>query len=109
MIVFPLTIFYVTSSTMSKMPWTERLSQIRLNFGLSALSSRPGAFQATYSDHPYHRLYPVNCSAVFQGNKKHLTEIRTMLREQKRHSGKNERALVPSDSEVSRIYKVPMF
>ncbi len=61
--------------------------------------------QATRSNHPYHpdgryhRLYPVNCSAVFQGNETHLTEIREMFSEQKR----SKKAIVPSDSEVSRI------
>ncbi len=108
-IVFSLTVYYSDTRKIS-------LSEIRLNFRssfrASFMSSRPSPFQATRSDHPdhpgvvgrYHRLYPVNCSAVFHGNKTHLAEIRTMLKEQKRsHShGDNGKALVPSDNEVSR-------
>ena len=107
MIAFTLTIYYVSeTSTKLTMSWTRDVSAIRQKFGSSAMSRCPRSFhQATHLDHPYHpdgryhRLYPVNCSAVFQGNTTHLTEISVMLSEQK----SSKKTLVPSDSEVSRI------
>ncbi len=104
MIAFTLTIYYVSD------PTTKLKKHIRQKFGSSVISSYP--FQATHSDHPYHydgiyhRLYPVNCSAVFHGNETHLAEIRVMLKEQLRLSNKT---LVPSDSEVSRIIPTMLF
>ena len=55
---------------------------------------------------PYHKYYPVNCSALFEGDESTVNYIHGKLVHQRNLNGGS--FTVPSDSEVRHFYSSPM-